>query len=131
MFIFNLYQFNRINDDVYYHEIGHYILTLNCIREGDVYPVVSLNLRSTSHTIPSDLGREIKLYHEGFAEFVSRYLTGNIETEKFIPSNTDRNTFVMYEKGFEKIKRLFITLRDPKKVLEEVTETILKYVRSF
>ena len=31
-FIFNLFQSSRIHEDIFYHEISHYFLTLNCIR---------------------------------------------------------------------------------------------------
>ena len=123
-FIFNLFQSSRIHEDIFYHEISHYFLTLNCIRLIDKH--VKENL-SSKEFAPDSFVFEIKYYHEGFAEFVSRYLTGEfVDVPRFTSLNTERKIFLTYEKGFEEIKEWFVNLGwNPKRLLEAVTRKIL------
>lgn len=118
-FIFNINGERVISRLAIYHEITHYIVRLNLLKENpDKFHKFLNSAGSFSY---------ISFINEGFAEFVSRYLTGRfVETPRIIPLNVERDLYLMYEKGFEEVKEWFITLgRDPKKLLEAVTRRIL------
>ncbi len=120
-FSFNIGARRVIYRRIIYHEITHYVVELNLMRKKP-----ELYLDYNLIKFPS----YINFISEGFAEFVSRHLTNQFT--KIPPSKyDDYNTYLIYEKGWEEIKRLFTSLgRDPKKVLDEVTERILVIIES-